>query len=127
MDSRLKPSEVSEMRDALTSSTVDELAKLAKHCVTDLGQLSRNAVDRNDINKAIVSLVSVESTIAKTDQVLKSMEAQIIQTNKELENGHLSATHLTVLRTQLRTTLDKLQTDATEGNANETKEEYKML
>lgn len=115
------------MQEALTSSTVDELAKLAKHCVNDLGQLSRNAVDRSDINKAIVNLVSVESTIAKTDQVLKSMEAQIIQTNKELENGHLSATHLSVLRTQLQTTLDKLDTASNGGSGAEPKDEYKML
>ena len=48
------------------------------------GILARHAVDRGDINKCVLTVVSSEPLVLKTDKTLESMEAQLITSSKIL-------------------------------------------
>mmetsp|Transcript_1554 Transcript_1554/g.1869 ORF Transcript_1554/g.1869 Transcript_1554/m.1869 type:complete len:126 (+) Transcript_1554:194-571(+) len=101
----------SNARKALTNATVNELSKLVSASVDDIGVLARNAIDRNDLNESLLTVVSTEPLVLKTDKLLESMESQLILANKALDDGHTSGQVLGDLCEQLSNTREKIMQD----------------
>mmetsp|Transcript_6792 Transcript_6792/g.8574 ORF Transcript_6792/g.8574 Transcript_6792/m.8574 type:complete len:148 (+) Transcript_6792:378-821(+) len=122
-------------RKALTNATVNELSNLVTACIEDVGILSRHVVDRGDINKSVLTIVSAEPYVLKTDKLLESMESQLIQTSKALDDGHGSARLIAQLKGQLSSTIERItkadaikqQHGGVSDSQGATHDSYKML